>query len=103
MPNKIITINENVIRKMVAEALNELGDTEYGQYAMGKLYKRKKDNGDAKGSGDVADHALDAIEDKFPNDFDSDGHRKLLNAFHDGMSGMKRGTHSKFMGLDKKE
>lgn len=97
----VIHVNENTIRRMVTEVLNELGNTEYGQYAMGKLYKRKKDNKDAKGSSDVADHALKAIEDECPDDFESTKHRKLLNAFHDGMSGMKRGSHSKFMGLDK--
>ena len=99
---KTIKINEDTIRKMVAEALNELGDTEYGQYAMGKLYKRKKDKGDKGGSSDVADHALTSIEDECPGDLEGTKHRKLLNAFHDGMSGLKRGTHSKFMGLDDK-
>lgn len=84
-----------------AGALNEMGNSERGQYDMGRLYKRKKDNGDHAGSTDVADHALNAIEDECPNDLESPKHRKLLNSFHDGMGGLKQGTHSKFMGLDK--
>ena len=102
MKRNVIKINEGVIRKIVAEAIKEMGNTDEVQYLMGKVYRKKALNKDHKGSSDVADHALSSIDDEFPGDIENVGRRKLLNAFHDGMSGLEKGSHSKFMGLDKK-
>lgn len=102
MGRNVIKINEDTIRKIVAETIKEMGDTEDVQYLMGKIYRKKALNKDRKGSSDVADHALSSIDDEFPGDLETTKRRKLLNAFHDGMSGLEKGSHSKFMGLDKK-
>lgn len=48
-----------MIQEAIDEALNEIGDTDYGQYMLGRLYKRKYDPKET-----IKDYALDKTADK---------------------------------------
>lgn len=58
---QVIRLNENQLRQIVTESvkkvLNEIGDTESGQYMLGRLAGRKWNKADIKGFQDVARYA----------------------------------------------
>lgn len=58
---QVIRLNESQLRQIVKESvkmlLNEYGETERGQYMLGRLAARKWGNTDIKGFQDVANHA----------------------------------------------
>lgn len=79
----------NIIMEGVKQALNEIGDTERGQYALGKLSRKYKDNGDMKKSKDFMDYAHEKQGDAFkkhPHYDPNKGHRlskSMMDGFND--------------------
>ena len=59
----VVRLTESQLKAMVAEsvreALSEIGDTNRGQYMLGRLTGRKTVRGDENGAGDAIKHAKD--------------------------------------------
>ena len=50
---------KRIISESVKKVLSEIGDTEVGQYKMGKLARRKTQQGDHKGAREIGSYAYD--------------------------------------------
>ena len=61
---KTVKLTEAELKKIISESvmnvLNEIGDTPRGQYKLGRLARRKLQQGDTAGADMVDDYALDA-------------------------------------------
>lgn len=83
---------EAKIKKMVREALNEVGDTEWGQRKLGALSARKHNNGEHTYSAEIYGYADDARRKEWgKSNKDKNAikrQKSLRNAFDDGQEMM---------------
>lgn len=86
------SIFESKIKRMVREALNEVGDTERGQEMLGALSARKRNNGEHTKAAEIYGYADDARRKewgKSSKDKEAIKRQKSLrNAFDDGQEKM---------------
>lgn len=71
MNKKQIRLTESdlhrIIRESVNKILNEIGDSEYGQYMLGRLSKKKSLKGKSKEAKDVFDYASNKRREEIDN------------------------------------
>ena len=75
MNKKLIRLTENDLHRIVKESvnriLNEIGDTERGQYMLGRLAGRKRNNGDFNSSREINNYAMkDPNRSYYSRDYD---------------------------------
>ena len=62
MNKKLIRLTESdlhrIVRESVNKVLNEIGDTQRGQYHLGRATMRKIMNGDGEGAAEIGNHAI---------------------------------------------
>lgn len=90
---------ESKVRRMVKQTLNEMGDTEWGQYKLGALLQRKANNCDFRGLTGVQNYSdnarVKALNAASAAKDDKAGHKifnKLGRAFYDGYSDADKRT-----------
>lgn len=104
---KTVKLTEAELKKIISESvmnvLNEIGDTPRGQYKLGRLARRKLQQGDAAGADMVDDYAFDAQsnaynwDNTFKGDFQNGrrdaayriGRNGLGNELKDGWNDLK--------------
>lgn len=71
MKKVVYRMTENDLHKIIEEsvkkALNEIGDTEKGQYMLGRLTRKHRDNGELQKMKNVSDYSHEKIKDAFNN------------------------------------
>lgn len=87
-----------IIRTCVNEALNEIGDTDRGQFALGQLSARQAHrDGNKRKAFQTSEYAQDADETQYDNDLKSrsaDTAKSLSNNRNDAFTrGRNYGTH----------
>ena len=87
MKKKSIYLTESDLHNMIKEAvnhvLNEIGDTEEGQYMLGRLHAQKANQGKKKEGDEVYDYAQKQLDKSFKNYKDDyKKHKKYYDGYN---------------------